>query len=51
MFQPQKPFLAHVINLNYTFLSDLVGPTGDMLDGGALLNRIQWPGEYPKTKK
>ena len=26
---------------------DLVGPTGDMLKGGTLLNRIQWPADYP----
>ena len=30
-----------LINLYYKLPSDLVGPTGDMLDGGTLLNRIQ----------
>ena len=27
--------------------NDLVGPMGDMLDGGALLHLIQWPTDYP----
>ena len=27
--------------------NDLIGPTGDMLDGDTLLNLIQWPTDYP----
>ena len=40
MFSAQKPVLADVINLDYMLPKDLVRPTGDMLVGGALLNRI-----------
>ena len=36
-----------ISNLDYMFPKDLVGPTSDMLDGGALLNCNQWPGDSP----
>ena len=36
----QSSFLSDVINLYHMLLNDLVGPTGDMLDGDTLLNRI-----------
>ena len=39
----ESSFLSDVINLYYMLLNDLVGQTGDMLDGGTLFNRIQWP--------
>ena len=39
-------FLSDFINLYYMLPNALVGPTGDMLDGGTLLNRIQWPTDY-----
>ena len=42
----ESSFLSDVINLYYMFPNDLVGPMSDMLDGGTLLNRIQWPTYY-----
>ena len=43
----ESSFLLDVINLYYMLPNDLVGPTGDMQDGGTLLNCIQWPTDYP----
>ena len=42
----ESSFLSDVINLYYMLPNDLVSPTGDMLDGGTLFKRMQWPTDY-----
>ena len=47
MFKAQKRFLSDFIIFYCMLPNDLIGPMGDMLNGGALLHLIQWPTDHP----